>query len=194
MTVHSKPSLSPEQYLAIERSAESRSEYLEGEVIGMTGASRRHSLITLNVGGELSRQLEDRPCEVHVNDLRLLVAASHLYTYPDVIVVCGDPKLTDQYQDTLTNPTVLIEVLSPSIEAYDRGTKFGYYRTLESLREYLLVAQDLPQVEQYIRQSTGQWLYSATSDLAASVVLPSIECQLPLERIYKKVRFGEKES
>ncbi|MBV8202625.1 MAG: Uma2 family endonuclease [Acidobacteria bacterium] len=194
MTVHTKPSLSPAEYLAMERAAERKSEYLDGEVIGMTGASRRHSLITLNVGAELNRQLEDRPCEVYVNDLRVLVVASRLYTYPDVVVVCGEPALTDRYKDTLTNPTVLIEVLSPSTEAYDRGTKFAHYRSLDSLREYLLIGQDRPRVEQYIRQENGSWLFFEEADLAAFVVLPSIECRIPLDRIYKKVRFGEIES
>jgi Uma2 family endonuclease len=193
MTVHTKPYLSRAEYLALERVAERKSEYLDGEMIGMTGASRRHSLITLNVGAELNRQLEDRPCEVHVNDLRVLVAASSLYTYPDVIVVCGEPELTDRYRDTLTNPTMLIEVLSPSTEAYDRGAKFGHYRTLDSLREYLLISQDRPRVEQYIRQENGNWLFTEKAEVAATVILPSIECQLALERIYKKVRFGDAE-
>ena len=193
MTVHTKPYLSRAEYLALERAAERKSEYLDGEMIGMTGASRRHSLITLNVGAELNRQLEDRPCEVHVNDLRVLVAASSLYTYPDVIVVCGEPELTDRYRDTLTNPTMLIEVLSPSTEAYDRGAKFGHYRTLDSLREYLLISQDRPRVEQYIRQENGNWLFTEKAEVAATVILPSIECQLALERIYKKVRFGDAE-
>jgi Uma2 family endonuclease len=193
MTVHTKPYLSRAEYLALERVAERKSEYLDGEMIGMTGASRRHSLITLNVGAELNRQLEDRPCEVHVNDLRVLVAASSLYTYPDVIVVCGEPELTDSYRDTLTNPTVLIEVLSPSTEAYDRGAKFGHYRTLGSLREYLLISQDRPRVEQYIRQENGNWLFTEKAEVAATVILPSIECQLALKRIYQKVRFGDTE-
>jgi Uma2 family endonuclease len=194
MTVHTRPYMTPEEYLALERAAETRSEYLNGEIIGMTGASRSHSLITLNVGSELARQLEDRPCEVHVNDLRVLIAARRLYTYPDVIVVCGEPALTDRYRDTLTNPAVLIEVLSPSTEAYDRGAKFGHYRTLDSLREYLLISQDRPHVEHFIRQDDShQWLLSEATDLAATVVLPSVECQLAMARIYKKVRFGEPE-
>jgi Uma2 family endonuclease len=194
MAVHDKRYVTPEEYLALERAAERKSEYRDGEIVGMTGGTRRHSLITLNIGSELNRQLEERPCEAHVNDLRVLVAARRLYTYPDVIVVCGEPALADRYRDTLTNPTVLIEVLSPSTEAYDRGMKFEHYRTLDSLREYLLVSQSRPQVDHFMREDDGPWLLSAASDLAATIVLPSIQCQLDMARIYKKVRFGEIES
>jgi Uma2 family endonuclease len=194
MAVHDKRYVTPEEYLALERAAERKSEYRDGEIVGITGGTRRHSLITVNVSSELDRQLEDRPCEVHVNDLRVLVAARRLYTYPDVIVVCGEPALADRYRDTLTNPTVLIEVLSPSTEAYDRGMKFEHYRTLDSLREYLLVSQNRPQVDHFMREDDGPWLLSAANDLAATIVLPSIQCQLAMARIYKKVRFGEIES
>jgi Uma2 family endonuclease len=194
MTVHTRHYVTPEEYLALERAAERKSEYRDGEIVGMTGGTRRHSLITLNIGSELNRQLEERPCEAHVNDLRVLVAARRLYTYPDVIVVCGEPALADRYRDTLTNPTVLIEVLSPSTEAYDRGTKFEHYRTLDSLREYLLVSQSRPQVDHFMRDDDGPWLLSAATDLAATIVLPSIQCRLAMARIYNKVRFGEIES
>ncbi len=190
MAVHTKNYVTPEEYLALERAAERKSEYRDGEIVGMTGASRRHSLITVNVGSELHRQLEDRPCEVHIAALRVLVAARRLYTYPDVIVVCGEPALADRYRDILTNPTVLIEVLSPSTEAYDRGTKFEHYRTLDSLREYLLVSQSRPQVDHFMRQDDGPWVLSAANDLAATIVLPSNQSKLAMARIYKKVRYG----
>jgi Uma2 family endonuclease len=195
MTVDTKHYVTPEEYLALERAAETKSEYLDGEIIGMTGASRRHSLITVNVGAELNRQLRSRPCEVHISDLRVLVAARRLYTYPDVIVFCGEPALSERYRDNLTNPTVLIEVLSPSTEAYDRGAKFGHYRTLDSLREYLLVSQSQPHVDHFTRQDDGsQWLLSSVDDLAATIVLSSIQCQLAMAEIYHKVKFGEIES
>ena len=120
MAVHDQRYVTPEEYLALERAAERKSEYRDGEIIGMTGATRRHSLITVNVSSELNRQLKGRPCEVHVNDLRVLIAARRLYTYPDVIVVCGEPALADRYRDTLTNPTLLVEVLSqlPPVKVY----------------------------------------------------------------------------
>jgi len=194
MAVHDERYVTPEEYLALERAAERKSEYRDGEIVGMTGATRRHSLITVNVASELYRQLKGRPCEVHAADLRVLIAAAHLYTYPDVIVVCGEPALADRYRDILTNPTVLIEVLSPGTEAYDRGTKFEHYRTLDSLREYLLVSQSRPQVDHFMREDGGPWLLSAANDLAAAIVLPSIQCQLAMAEIYDKVKFGEIES
>src|SRR5437868_8492820 len=141
MSSQPKTLLTPEEYLAIERKAEYRSEYLNGEMFAMTGASRKHNLIALNIAGELRQQLKSKPCEAYVNDMRVRIPATDLYTYPDVTVVCGDPEFEDAFIDTLLNPTLLIEVLSESTESYDRGKKFGYYRTIQSLAEYLLVAQ-----------------------------------------------------
>jgi Uma2 family endonuclease len=190
MTVHSKAYLTPEEYLALERAAETKSEYLDGEMIAMTGASRPHNLIVTNVLAELRQQLKRRPCEVYPGEMRVWIPATGLYTYPDVGVVCGEPALVDDHFDMLTNPTVLIEVLSPSTEAYDRGRKFEHYRTLASLREYLLVSQDQPRIEQYVRQEDGsRWLFSAETGLGATLALPSIECHLALVEIYDKVSF-----
>ena len=193
MSVHSKPYLTREQYLALERTAETKSEYLDGEMVAMTGVSLAHSRITSNIGRELGQQLKGRPCEVHTSDLRVWVPDTRLYAYPDVIVVCGEPRLTDEHFDTLTNPTVLVEVLSPSTQAYDRGRKFEAYTALDSLREYLLVSQDRPRVEHLIRQEDrDHWLLSVESGLAASVVLPSIQCQLAMAEIYYRLSFDEK--
>lgn len=190
MSVEPKPYLSPQDYLALERQAEWKSEYLDGEMIAMTGASRRHSLIVANWIGELRQQLKRRTCEVHTNDLRVRVSASGLYTYPDVIVVCGEPRFEDDHVDTLLNPTLITEVLSPTTESYDRGKKFEHYRALESLSEYLLVAQDEPRVEQFLRQDGNHWLFTATAGLDATVTLSSIQCELALSEIYDKVAFG----
>jgi len=189
MTVDTRPFVTPEEYLALERAAERKSEYLDGEIIGMTGASRRHSLIAANLIREIGQQLKGRSCEVLTGDMRIRVPATGLYTYADVVAVCGEPALADGHFDTLTNPAVLIEVLSPSTQDYDRGTKFVHYRTLDSLREYLLVSQDRPRVEQYTRQEDGNWLLSEKADLAATVILPSIGCQLAMAEIYDRVRF-----
>jgi Uma2 family endonuclease len=190
MTVHTKPYVTPEEYLALERAAETKSEYLDGEIIGMTGASRRHSLITANLIREIGQQMKGRPCEVLSGDMRIWVPATGLYTYADVVVVCGEPALADGYFDTLTNPTVLIEVLSPSTRDYDRGTKFVHYRSLDSLREYLLVSQDQPLVEHYVKQGDGNWLLSEKADLSATVALSSIGCRLAMAEIYDRVRFA----
>jgi Uma2 family endonuclease len=184
-----KPYLSPEEYLALERASETRNEYLGGEMIAMTGASRRHSLVTTNLIREIGQQLKGRPCEVLNGDMRVWVPSTGLYTYADVVAVCGEPALADGFFDTLTNPTLLIEVLSPSTQDYDRGTKFVYYRALDSLREYLLVSQNQPRVEHYLRQEDGNWLLSEKTDLAASIALPSIGCQLAMADIYDKVPF-----
>jgi Uma2 family endonuclease len=189
MTVHDKRYVTPEEYLTLERAAETKSEYLDGEIIAMTGASRRHSLVTANLIRELGQQLKGRPSEVLSGDMRIWVPVTGLYTYADLVVVCGEPALADGHFDTLMNPTVLIEVLSPSTQDYDRGTKFVHYRALDSLREYLLVSQDQPRVEHYIKQKDGNWLLSEAADLSATVALPSIGCQLVMAEIYDRVRF-----
>ena len=179
--------LTPEEYLAVERQAEHKSEYVDGEMVAMTGASRRHNLIAFNITREISQQLRGRPCEGYASDMRVRVPSTRLYTYPDVVVVCGEPKFEDDYVDTLLNPTLIIEVLSESTELYDRGKKFGFYRTIESLAEYLLVAQDECRIEQYVKQPDGRWLLADYRSLEDVVELPSIQCQLTLSEVYDKV-------
>ncbi len=180
----------PEQYLTLERKAEFKSEYVNGMIIALAGASRSHSLIAFNLAGVLRAQLVGRACEAYVSDMRVRVAATGLYTYPDVVVACGDIRFEDERTDTLLNPTVIVEVLSPSTEAYDRGEKFAHYRRLESLQEYVLVSQDKIRVESFVRQG-AQWLLSEVSGLDETVRLESIVCNLTLRDIYDKVRFPE---
>ena len=141
------PYVSPEEYLRLERQAEYKSEYVNGEIFAMTGASRKHNLVAGNIFRELGQQLRSRQCEAYVGDMRVKVTATGLYTYPDVVVVCGEPKFEDTFVDTLLNPTLLVEVLSQSTERYDRIAKSSYYRTLDSLSEHLLVAQDEVRLE-----------------------------------------------
>ncbi|HXO26223.1 MAG TPA: Uma2 family endonuclease [Thermoanaerobaculia bacterium] len=192
MSVDSIPRLTPDEYLALERTAEIKSEFLDGQMIAMTGGSIRHGRIASNLVQAIGLQLRGRSCEVFGSDVRVLVAQTGLYTYPDVTIVCGEPTLTDEHLDTLTNPTVLIEVLSPSTAAYDRTTKFEHYRALAALREYLLVSQDQPKVEQYVRQENRKdWLFTEKRDLEGSIVLPSIECALKMAEIYARVRFDD---
>ena len=157
----------------------------------MTGASRKHNLIAVNTASSLSQQLRGRSCEVYVSDMRVKVAASGLYTYPDVVVVCGEPKFEDDYLDTLLNPTVLFEILSKSTERYDRIAKSDYYRTLESLTEHLLVAQDEVRVEHYAKQADGQWSLSDLRTIDAAIELESIGCSLALSDVYDKVSLGK---
>jgi Uma2 family endonuclease len=183
--------ISPEEYLRLERQAEYKSEYLNGEIFAMSGASREHNLIAGNIVGELNQQLRGKPCEVYPSDMRVKVTATGLYTYPDVIVVCGEPKFEDQYVDTLLNPTFLVEVLSQSTERYDRIAKTSYYRTLDSLAEHLLVAQDEVRLEQYVKQANGQWLQFEYTALDTVADLQSITCSLALRDVYDKVSLGK---
>jgi len=181
---------SPEEYLALEREAEYRSEYVDGEIVAMAGASRRHNLISLNVAAELHGQLKGRPCETYAADMRLGVDLARHYTYPDVAVVCGEPEFLDDGNfDILLNPTVLVEVLSPTTEDYDRGRKVARYRRLGTLTDYVLVAQDRMQVEHYRREGMN-WLLSEYSEPDAVVDLPAVGCRLTLAEIYARVTFS----
>jgi len=177
---------SAEEYLALERSAPYKSEFHDGQVYAMTGASRKHNLVTVNIAGELRDQLKKRPCEAYISDMRVKAVEARSYHYPDIAVVCGSPQFEDAHVDTLLNPTVLIEVLSPSTEAYDRGGKFAHYRKIASLNEYLLVTQDQPIIERYQRQG-DVWILSEAEGLGASVSLESIGCILSLREVYDKV-------
>lgn len=180
---------SAEEYLSLERCATIKNEFHDGQIYAMTGASRAHNLISGNIYRELSQQLKQRPCEAYVNDMRVKATQARSYHYPDIAVVCGTPEFEDAQVDTLLNPTLLIEVLSPSTEAYDRGGKFAHYRKIESLREYLLVTQDQPAIERYVRQG-DVWVLSEALGLEASVALESIGCRLSLREVYGKVFDG----
>ena len=179
----------PEEYLARERKALNKSEYRDGRIYAMPGASRAHNLITVHVTGELYIQLRTRSCEVYPSDMRVKVSAAGLYTYPDVIVVCDEPRFEDGHFDTLLNPTVLIAVLSPSTAAYDRGEKFRRYQYLDSLCEYILISQDRIRVEHYLRQEQG-WDLTEFRSLSDVCQLVSIGCELSLQAIYAKVNFS----
>ena len=181
--------LTPAEYLEIERRAERKSEYYQGEMFAMAGATRKHSLIVTNLVFELVGQLRAKPCEVHSADMRLRVASTGLYTYPDVVVVCGEPQFADDQRDTLLNPALVIEVLSESTENYDRGRKFELYRTLPSLLEYLTIAQDRSHIEHHTRQEK-YWTLVEYGDLSQTIQLTSIGAALPLSSVYDKVDFG----
>ena len=178
--------LSPEEYLRHERLAETKSEYIDGMLVAMSGASPRHVLITVNIASSIHAQLKGRPCHVYSQDLRVRVAEGDMYAYPDVVVVCDPPQFEEAELDVLVNPTVIIEVLSPSTEVYDRGLKFARYRRRAALKEYVLVAQDRVSVEHYARQGV-QWVLTEATSLDAVVELPSIGCTLALRDVYDKV-------
>jgi Uma2 family endonuclease len=191
MTVAPKTYLTPEEYLVRERLAEIKSEYYDGETFAMSGGSKEHSLIAGNVITELNLQLRERPCEVHTGDMRVQVAVEGPYTYPDATVVCGEAQFTDAEVDTLVNPTVIIEVLSPTTEDWDRGGKFERYQRIASLQGYVVIAQDRPRVEHFARQAEGEWLLTVTTEPDGVVSLPSIACTLALREVYRKVAFPE---
>ena len=183
--------LTPQEYLAIERNAEYKSEYFDGEMFAMAGASKRHNLIVTNIVRELSLQLKGRPCEVYSSDMRVKVSETGLYTYPDVVVMCGEAQFDDSQLDTLLNPIVIIEVLSKSTQGYDRSEKFAHYRMLETLAEYILVVQKMYLIEHYVRQPDNQWLLSEARNLQNVIQLPSIKCTLALSEVYDKVQIDE---
>ncbi|HEX8597194.1 MAG TPA: Uma2 family endonuclease [Chloroflexia bacterium] len=193
MSVAVEPYYSPEQYLDLERKAQFRSEYVNGSIYAMSGTSREHNLISLNMAGELRAQLRGQPCEVYISDMRVKVSVTGMYTYPDVVAVCGEPAFDDEQIDTLTNPNMIVEVLSPSTEGYDRGEKFAHYRRLESLQDYVLVAQDKVRVEHFARRdnSSGQWVLTEISDPDGTLHLASIGCDLSLRDIYDRVEFTD---
>lgn len=184
-----KVRFTPEEYLELERKAETKSEYLDGEMFAMTGVTWEHTKIVLNLATELNMQFMDRPFHVLGPELRVKVFSTGLYTYPDVFITGNEPELEDDHQDTVLNPQVIFEVLSDSTESYDRGKKFAHYRTIDSLQEYFLVSQKEYRVERFTRQEDGNWLYSEVTDLVGSIEITSVVCRVPLSRIYHKVDF-----
>ncbi len=181
---------SPQEHLALERKSETRNEYYNGEILAMSGASREHNLISVNLLRDSGNQLEDRPCEAYTSDMRVAIEATGLYTYPDVSVVCGEPRFLESEVDTLLNPMVIVEVLSPTTEAYDRGVKFRHYRRIRSLREFVLITQERMLVERFTRQG-NDWVLSDLTEPDQVLKLESINCEIPLSRIYAKVTFPE---
>ena len=178
--------LTPEEYLASERRATVKNEYLNGEILAMSGASLAHTRITVDIATELNIQLRGRGCEVIASDMRVKTSPKGAYFYPDVVVFCGEPEFEDNVFDTLLNPIIVVEVLSPSTEAYDKGEKFSHYQELTSLREYILVSQDRIRVEQY-RLVKTQWVQTEFHTPEDVLRLASIGCELPLQDIYRRV-------
>ncbi|MBC8098713.1 MAG: Uma2 family endonuclease [Armatimonadetes bacterium] len=177
------------EYLAVERASDTKHELLNGEVIAMAGASENHNLIVANVIGLFFTQLLSSPCKVYASDMRVQAADSSEYYYPDVSVVCDEALIWQQVGATLLNPTVIIEVLSPSTEKRDRGHKAQQYRAMPTLQAYLLIAQDSAQVEQFTRQADGLWDRLVLTGLDSTVALASIGCTLSLSDVYRKITF-----
>jgi len=181
----------PEEYLAIEREAEFRSEYFGGEDVAMAGNSLEHIAIVTNLVVELGTRFRGTTCRVLATEMRVQIQETGAYVYPDIITICGEPRLTDSRFDTLLNPEVIFEVLSPSTEAHNRGLKWAHYRRLESLREYIMVSQDRPQIERYIRMENGEWLLKECVGLDAVLSIDSVNATIPLSEIYDRVSFPD---
>jgi Uma2 family endonuclease len=195
MVAHTKtPYITPQEYLERERKAETKSEFYDGLIVAMAGASPEHNAITFNLAAGLGPQLGDKNCRGYGSDLRGRVSACNAYFYPDATVVCGEPQY-DQLVGlhSLLNPTLIIEVLSDSTERTDRREKFDCYQTLDSLKTYVLVAQDSPRIELFTRQADGSWRYEPVRGLDAVVKLESIGCTLRLADVYARVEFPSAE-
>jgi Uma2 family endonuclease len=190
MSTQAKIFLTPEQYLEIERQAERKSEYWQGEMFAMAGAGEPHNLLVTNINGQFYLQLRSSACRTYTNDMRVSVTATGLYTYPDIVVVCGVPQFLDGRRDTLLNPTLIIEVLSPSTEAYDRGRKFEHYQSIDSLKQYLLVATERVHADLFTRQPGGQWLLTAAGSVEDTMDLESVGCRITLRDSYARVEFS----
>ena len=181
--------ITTEEYLRTERESDTKSEYLNGDIFSMAGASRAHNQITSNLVVALAGKLSERPCSAYVSDMKVRTKTreTNKYSYPDVVVTCGDESFEDDNSDVLLNPLVIIEVLSESTEAYDRGLKFFHYQLIPSLRDYLLVTQDYCRVEHYQRRDDNQWVYSEYHDLEDEVQIATLDCSVSTAEIYRRV-------
>jgi Uma2 family endonuclease len=188
MASHPKDLLTPEEYLAIERRSEFKSEYFAGDTFAMAGGTKRHNLVAGNISRILGNQLLERDCNVYNSDMRVKIASVGKYTYPDASVACAEEELEDDDEDTPLNPVVIIEVLSKSTEAYDRGRKWEHYQRLDSLCDYLLISQTPYRVEQFTRQHGGSWSYTEYVGESDVLDLKSIGCSLLLRDVYAKLK------
>jgi Uma2 family endonuclease len=198
--------VSAEEYLEWERKQEERFEYVDGWIIAlhgvrsdeetdpMTGPTLEHNLIVSNLNGELRERLRDEECRAVAPSPRVAIPSLDAHLYPDLLILCEAPEIENGHRDTITNPQVIVEVLSPSTMDYDRGEKFARYRQIDTLQEYLLVAQDAPHVEHYVRQDDGSWRFTETDGLDATITLPSVEAELPLAEVYLDVYDDEESS
>ncbi len=189
MSALQKLHITPERYLEQERKAQCKSEYYQGEIFAMAGTTRKHSVVNARVIMILGNALRGKPCTVNTNDLRIHIPENSLFTYPDVSVVCGKPEMLDNEFDTLLNPLLIVEVLSDSTENYDRNGKFRLYRSIASLREYVLVSQDEPRIETFFKNEQSQWLYTEAVGLDASITLHSLNAEISLAEVYATIEF-----
>ncbi len=178
------------EYLAIERAADFKSEFFDGEMFAMSGGTPMHSLIATNLASEVRSKLKGGPCIPFNSDLRLKIIATGLCTYPDLSVVCGPLEFAGAEDDVIVNPVLLAEVLSDSTEAYDRGKKFEHFRQIPTLKEYLLVSQKEPRIEQFLRDESNEWRLREAAGLEARLELPSLKITIALSEVFANVKFG----
>lgn len=191
MSAIPKTKLTVKDYLEFERNSEIKHEFFNGEIFAMSGAKRNHNKIVGNLSGLVWQHLKGKDCEFYPTDMRVFVPSTGLYTYPDLVVVCGEPQFQDDVFDTLLNPILLIEVLSDSTESYDRGKKFQHYRSIETLQEYVLVSQNEARIEKYVRHGDGFWLLSEAVGIDSEIEFASIGCRVALSEVYDKINFDE---
>jgi Uma2 family endonuclease len=189
MPLQTKTKITPEEYLAAERISELKHEFFDGTIFAMAGASKRHNQISSNLVRIIGNQVLNKPCSVYSSDMRVKCEVTKKYSYPDVVVSCENENFEDEEEDTLLNPVLIIEVLSDSTEAYDRGDKFFHYRQIDSFVEYILVSQKNYHIERYILQSDNVWLYSEFKAIGDKINLTSIDCTMSIKEIYNKVKF-----
>lgn len=191
MTAIPKSKMTPQEYLDFERNSEEKHEYFDGEIFAMAGAKRRHNVVNSNFNGLIWQHLRGKSCENYANDMRVMIPRTGLYTYPDLVVVCGEPQFQDDKSDTLLNPVLIIEVLSESTETYDRGKKFQHYRSIETLQEYVLVSTEEARIEKFQKTGNGFWFLSEAIGIGANIELSSIEQTVSLAEIYDKIDFTD---
>jgi Uma2 family endonuclease len=187
MSAIPKTKISPEEYLVLERNSPEKNEFYRGEIFAMAGAGNNHNIIIGNIIGEMHAFLKGKGCTVYPSDMRLHIPENSLYTYPDVMVVCGPKQFLDEKKDTLLNPSIIVEVLSPNTEGYDRGEKFRLYRSIASLQEYIMVDSRSYTLEKYARNAAGSWVLTDAQGLQANILLQTIEYSLKLEDVYAGV-------
>lgn len=190
MSAFPQPFLSVEEYLLFEETSETRHEYIDGEMVAMTGASIVHNQINQNISRFLDDALDEQGCDLYTSDMRVKVEDTGNYMYPNVVIVCGEKEIEERQGESILNPTILIEILSHSTEAYDRGLKWAHYKRIPSLQEYIIVTQTRPYVEHYIRQNATLWYYTTYEGLDAVITFPSVEDELSLASLYRKVTFS----
>lgn len=193
MAAEPKTTLTVQDYLDIERESETKHEYVDGVIVAMAGASPAHNRIQTSLIAQLYPRLRRQGCEIFGGDMRVNIERLNMYTYPDLAVVCGTPQFIGPAPEALLNPTLLVEILSPSTEMYDRVKKFWRYRQIPSLREYVLIEQDRPTIEHYVRQGDDSWVWSAAEELTGMLALPTIGCTLELAEVYEQVAFPPEE-